>query len=148
MSQAPQIVLHPVVLLWSMSCFIEASCRETAQYSIFTSLFAFGDTRRLDSPERKAASVGPRQRSRASGASGGATSARLERNGAKLAIVFFCGFFQCPNDVPSFFLTFWGVCVATAVVFCTFRRPRARYCAKTQCPSDVPDHVPGPILLP
>ena len=102
------MVLHPVVLLWSMSSFIEASCRETAQYSIFTSLFGFGDTRRLDSPERKAASVGPRQRSRASGASGGATLARLERNDVKLAIVFFCGFFQCPNDVPSFFLDFLG----------------------------------------
>jgi hypothetical protein len=44
-------------------------------------------------------------------------------------------------------LIFWGVCVATAVVFCTFRRPRARYCAKTQCPSDVPAHVPEGFLL-
>jgi len=137
--------------MWSMSSFIEASCRETALRSIFASLFGFGqpiDRRRQHSPERKAAPVGPRQRSRVSGASGGATSARLERNGAKLAIAFFGGFFQCPSDVPAFFLIFWDVCVATAVVFCTFRRPRARYCAKTQCPSDVPGHVPGPILRP
>jgi hypothetical protein len=102
------MVLHPVVLLWSISSFIEAAVvRLRCAVSSPPSLVSVGQSTRSDRIHHKAAPVGPRQRSRASGASGGATSTRLERNGAKLAIVF-CGFFQCPSDVPSFFLTFWG----------------------------------------